>query len=76
MPTLDGEAEITVRPGTQPGDRLRMRGYGVPHVHSPGHKGDQYVLLNVRLPREVNEQQRRLLESFREEERQKKRRAA
>ena len=44
---------MTVRRGTQPGDRLRMRGYGVPHVHSPGRKGDQYVLLNVRLPREV-----------------------
>ena len=30
-----------------------MRSYGIPHVHNPGRKGDQYVLLNVRLPREV-----------------------
>ena len=57
VPTLEGDAEITVRPGTQPGDRLRMRGYGVPHVHNPGRKGDQYVLLNVRLPREVRPRQ-------------------
>ncbi len=76
MPTLDGEAEITVRPGTQPGDRLRMRGYGIPHMHDPSRKGDQYVQLNVRLPREVNQEQRRLLEAFREQERQKRQRAA
>lgn len=40
------------------------------------HQGDQYVVLNVRLPREINEQQRRLLESFREEEQQRKKKAA
>jgi len=38
VPTLDGEADIRVRPGTQPGDRLRMRGYGVPHIHNPNRK--------------------------------------
>jgi DnaJ-class molecular chaperone len=118
VPTLDGDAEVTVRPGTQPGDRLRMRGYGIPHVHAPARKGDQYVQLHVRLPREVphpcppclcnpcwlqkpgcfacvvmpqaledpesvlpsapqvNAEQRRLLEAFRDEERQKKKRAA
>ncbi len=41
-----------------------------------GVQGDQYVVLNVRLPREVNEQQRRLLENFREEEQQRKKKAA
>jgi DnaJ-class molecular chaperone len=39
-------------------------------------QGDQYVVLNVRLPREVNERQRQLLESFREEEQQRKKKAA
>ncbi|KAK9916413.1 hypothetical protein WJX75_002286 [Coccomyxa subellipsoidea] len=76
VPTLEGEADVRVRPGTQPGDRLRMRGYGIPHVHNPSRKGDQYVVLNVRLPREVNERQRQLLESFREEEQQRKKKAA
>ncbi|EIE26272.1 DnaJ-domain-containing protein, partial [Coccomyxa subellipsoidea C-169] len=75
VPTLEGEADVRVRPGTQPGDRLRMRGYGIPHGVT-GVQGDQYVVLNVRLPREVNEQQRRLLENFREEEQQRKKKAA
>lgn len=76
VPTLDGEAEVKVRPGTQPGQRLRMRGYGIPHVHAPSRKGDQYVEINVRIPTDVNAEQRRLLEAFREEEQQKKKRAA
>lgn len=38
VPTLEGEADVRVRPGTQPGDRLRMRGYGIPHVHNPSRK--------------------------------------
>ncbi|CAL8466525.1 g6061 [Coccomyxa elongata] len=76
VPTLEGEADVRVRPGTQPGDRLRMRGYGIPHVHNPSRKGDQYVVLNVRLPRDINEQQRQLLESFREEEQQRRKKAA
>ena len=76
VPTLDGEAEVKVRPGTQPGQRLRMRGYGIPHVHAPSRKGDQYVEINVRIPTDVNAEQRRLLEAFREEQQQKKKRAA
>ncbi len=39
VPTLEGEAEVKVRPGTQPGQRLRMRGYGIPHVHNPQAQG-------------------------------------
>lgn len=76
VPTLEGEAEVKVRPGTQPGQRLRMRGYGIPHVHNPQRKGDQYVEINVRIPADVNAEQRRLLEAFREEEQQRKKRAA
>ena len=52
VPTLEGNAEVSVRPGTQPGNRLKMHGYGIPYVHQIGRKGDQYVLINVRLPRE------------------------
>ena len=76
VPTLEGEAEVKVRPGTQPGQRLRMRGYGIPHVHNPQRKGDQYVEINVRIPADVNAEQRRLLEAFREEEQQRKKHAA
>ncbi len=42
VPTVDGDKTLTVREGTQSGDRLRMRGYGVPTLGGRG-RGDQYV---------------------------------
>ncbi len=42
VPTVDGDKTLTVRDGTQSGDRLRMRGYGVPTLGGRG-RGDQYV---------------------------------
>ncbi|KAL4446217.1 hypothetical protein ABPG77_003024 [Micractinium sp. CCAP 211/92] len=45
VPTIDGSAEVKIKPGTQPGDKLRMRGYGVKMdvVGQRGRRGDQYV---------------------------------
>lgn len=55
---------------------LCKRTWGAEVLHVTFRQGDQYVVLNVRLPRDINEQQRRLLESFREEEQQRKKKAA
>ena len=67
MPTIDGSAEVKVKPGTQPNDRLRMRGYGVRMdvVGQRGRRGDQYVRVVVKVPRTLTPHQRRLLEDFR-----------
>lgn len=65
--TIDGKAEVKVKPGTQPGDKLRMRGYGVPMdlVGQRGRRGDQYVVVQVTVPRQLSERQKELLEEFR-----------
>ena len=67
MPTIDGKAEVTLKAGTQPGDLLRMRGYGVAGdlYQQPGRRGDQYVRVKVKVPRKLNTEQRQLLEQFR-----------
>lgn len=67
VPTVDGRAEVKVRPGTQPGDKLRMRGYGVPMdlIGQRGRKGDQYVIVRVSVPRTLTQRQKELLEEFR-----------
>lgn len=67
MPTIDGTAEVKIKPGTQPGDKLRMRGYGVKMdvVGQRGRRGDQYVTVAVRIPRSLTAEQRRLLEEYR-----------
>jgi len=63
IPTLDGEEELEVEPGTQPGAVVVLRGKGMPVLQGFG-RGDQRVLVGVVVPRHVTEEQRRLLEEF------------
>jgi len=67
VPTLEGEKEVRVRAGTQPGDLLRLRGQGLPVLGQRGRKGDQFIKLDVRLPRSLTPEQQRLLEQLRDE---------
>jgi molecular chaperone DnaJ len=63
VPTLDGDVELEFEPGTQPGELRVLRGKGMPVLQGFG-RGDQRVLVNVRVPRRLSEEQRRLLEQF------------
>jgi len=64
VPTLDGEQEIDVPVGTQPGTVITLRGRGMPAV-GRGRRGDQQVVLNVVIPRNLTERQGELLEELR-----------
>jgi len=64
VPTLDGDEELEVEPGTQPGTIVTLRGRGMPAV-GRGRKGDQQVVLNVVVPRNLEPRQRELLEELR-----------
>jgi molecular chaperone DnaJ len=64
IPTIDGEEEIEVRPGTQPGTEIRMRDRGVPHLRRPGARGDLHVLIHVHVPTRLSKKQRQLLEEL------------
>lgn len=61
VPTLDGRAVLRVPPGTSSGTKLRLREKGVPMARKPGHRGDQYVELQVVVPKPVDERVRNLL---------------
>jgi molecular chaperone DnaJ len=63
VPTLDGETALDFEPGTQPGEVRVLRGRGMPVLQGFG-RGDQRVLVNVAVPRRLNDEQRRLLEQF------------
>jgi molecular chaperone DnaJ len=63
VPTLDGEIDLELEPGTQPGTLRVLRGKGMPVLQGFG-RGDQRVLVNVQVPRRLSEEQRRLLEEF------------
>jgi molecular chaperone DnaJ len=60
-PTLEGMAQVEVPPGTQPGEVLTLRGEGMPGLRR-GRRGDLRVVVNVVIPRRLNEEQRELLE--------------
>jgi molecular chaperone DnaJ len=63
VPTLDGETELEFPEGTQPGEIRVLRGHGMPVLQGFG-RGDQRVLVNVAVPRRLNDEQRGLLEKF------------
>jgi molecular chaperone DnaJ len=63
VPTLDGETEVELEPGTQPGTLRVLRGKGMPVLQGFG-RGDQRVLVNVAVPRRLTDKQRKLLEEF------------
>jgi molecular chaperone DnaJ len=63
VPTLDGERDIEVPAGTQPGTVVTLRGQGMPSIGRRG-RGDQQVVLNVVIPRNLTARQRELLEEL------------
>ncbi len=65
VPTLDGEEEVEVPAGTQPGTVVTLKGRGMPTL-GRGRRGDQQVVLNVVIPRNLTDRQRELLGELRE----------
>jgi len=64
VPTLDGaRAKVKVGPGTQPGQRVRLKSKGMPVLRSKD-LGDLYVQLDVETPQNLTKRQRELLEEF------------
>ena len=65
VPTLDGDEQVDVPAGTQPGTVVTLRGKGMPAVGRRG-RGDQQVVLNVVIPRNLNARQSELLTELRD----------
>ena len=63
VPTLDGKVKLTIPEGTQSGTTFRLRGKGIPYVRGNG-RGDQFVTVNVRTPKNLTSSQKELLRQF------------
>lgn len=61
-PTIDGKVELTVPPGTNTGQRLRLRGQGL--NKRKGGRGDEYVRMKIVVPKELSDEERRLYEEL------------
>jgi molecular chaperone DnaJ len=61
VPTVDGKAVLRVPPGTQSGQKFRLRERGVPSLRAGGVRGDQYVEVKITLPRVISEETKEVL---------------
>ena len=63
VPTIDGKVQYTVPEGTQSGTVFRLRNKGIPYVNGRG-RGDQYVKVNIEVPRNLTGKQKESLREF------------
>jgi molecular chaperone DnaJ len=61
VPTIDGRALLKIPPGTQPGQKLRLREKGVPSATKDGQRGDEIVEITVTVPMPHDERTKELL---------------
>jgi molecular chaperone DnaJ len=61
VPTAEGDEQVEIKPGTQPGTEIRLRARGVPHVRRPSVRGDLHVLVRVVVPTRLSKRERELL---------------
>ena len=67
VPTLDGEAELTLKPGTQHGETYTLDDRGMPNLRT-GRHGDLVLQVLVEVPKKLSERQEELLREFAETE--------
>jgi len=63
VPTLDGVESIEIKPGTQPGTKVRLNDRGIPHLNNRG-KGDEIVRLKAITPTDLSREEKKLLEQL------------
>ncbi len=64
VPTIDGKALLNIPAGTQSGQRFRMRERGVASAQHEGIRGDEYVEVQIVVPKQMDERSRELLREF------------
>jgi molecular chaperone DnaJ len=65
VPTLNGDVNLRIPPGTQPGKVFRLRDKGIPHLRGAG-TGDQLVTVSVQIPTRLSMEQREMFENLAE----------
>ncbi|CAL1696376.1 unnamed protein product [Somion occarium] len=66
VPTLDGEVDVRIPQGTQPGEEMVLKHRGITSIYG-GDKGDLFVKFSVQLPRSLTPRQRELLQQYADE---------
>jgi molecular chaperone DnaJ len=64
VPTVEGKAQLKIPAGTQSGQKFRLRERGVPSLRNPEARGDQFVEVQVTLPKVISEETKELLKRY------------
>ncbi|MDQ3798338.1 MAG: molecular chaperone DnaJ [Acidobacteriota bacterium] len=64
VPTVEGKAQLKIPAGTQSGQKFRLRERGVPSLRNPQLRGDQFVEVQITLPRIISEESKEILREF------------
>lgn len=64
VPTVNGKAHLRIAPGTQSGQKFRLRRRGAPSLRDPNTHGDQFVEVQVVLPKVISEETKELLRKY------------
>jgi molecular chaperone DnaJ len=64
VPTVEGKAQLRIPPGTQSGQKFRLRERGAPSLRNAQARGDQFVEVQIILPQVISEETKELLRRF------------
>lgn len=65
VPTLEGSKHLKIAPGTQSHAKIALSGQGMPHLKQPRQRGNLIVLTDVRIPKQLSEQEKTLFKQLR-----------
>ncbi len=64
VPTVEGKAQLKIPPGTESGQKFRLRERGFSSLRNPSLRGDQFVEVKIALPRVISEETKEVLREF------------
>ncbi|MBC7900154.1 MAG: molecular chaperone DnaJ, partial [Saprospiraceae bacterium] len=64
VPTVEGKAQLKIPPGTESGQKFRLRERGFPSLRNPTLRGDQFIEVKVTLPKVISEETKEVLRQF------------
>lgn len=63
-PTVEGKAQLKIPPGTESGQKFRLRERGFPSLRNPSLRGDEFVEVKITLPKVISEETKEVLRQF------------
>ncbi len=64
VPTLTGKVSCKIPAGTQSGSKIRLKNKGIPAMKNPALKGDEYIVIQIEVPRNLSPDERQRLMEY------------